>query len=217
MLLPFILSLLYSSILVLAIASEWALYEKAGKAGWICLVPIWNTLVLLEIVGKPWWWIFLFLLPIVNIIWAIWMVNMLSKSFGYNEGFTVGMILLPIVFFPILGFGSSKYIGPYGAGGADPSNPPDITKPEYDLNNWIIAVALFMIVNGLFWFILRMRMRFNPTAFSYFFSFLFGLIPVISAGLIKNKIWKILLIIFGTLFFAMQMAQMFQQFFEKFF
>jgi hypothetical protein len=39
---------------------------------------------------------------------------MLSKSFGKDEGFTVGLVLLGIVFFPILGFGSAQYLGPYG-------------------------------------------------------------------------------------------------------
>jgi hypothetical protein len=42
------------------------------------------------------------------------MVNMLSKSFGKDEGFTVGLVLLGIIFYPILGFGSAKYQGPYG-------------------------------------------------------------------------------------------------------
>ncbi|MBL7110903.1 MAG: hypothetical protein ISS19_03060 [Bacteroidales bacterium] len=217
MILPFILSLLYSSILVLALASQWAVYEKAGRAGWICLVPIWNLIVLLEIVGKPWWWLFLFMLPIVNVIWAVWMTNMLSKSFGYSEGFTVGLILLSFVFYPILGFGQSKYIGPYGAGGTDPANPPDIKKPVYDLNNWIIAIVLFMFVNSLFWFFLRRFVRFDPMILNYFLTFLFGLIPLISAGLIKDKTWKILLIILGTLYFAMQMAQLFEQLFRGIF
>ncbi len=39
---------------------------------------------------------------------------MVSKSFGKDEAFTVGLVLLQIIFFPILGFGSAKYLGPYG-------------------------------------------------------------------------------------------------------
>jgi len=217
MFLSFILSLVFSAVLVLTMASQWAVYEKAGRSGWICLVPIWNMVVFLEIVGKPWWWILLMLLPLVNVIWVIWMYNMLSKSYGYSEGFTVGLILLPVVFMPILGFGESKYVGPYGAGSVDPDNPPDIKKPEYDLNNWIIAIVLFMFVDSLFWMVFRARIRFDPMAFSYFFTFLFGLIPVISAGLLKDKTWKILLIILGTIYFAMQMGRIFGQLFEGIF
>jgi hypothetical protein len=217
MILAFVISLLYASILVLAIASQWAVYEKAGKAGWICLVPIWNMIVLLEIVGKPWWWLLLMMIPFVNFIWAIWMTNMLSKSFGYSEGFTVGLILLPVVFYPILGFGSSKYIGPFGTGTADPANPPEIKKPEYDLNNWVITVVLFLFVQSFFWFIYRMRSTFDPSGFSYFFSFLYGLIPLISAGFLKDKTWKILLIILGTIFFAITLAQSYFHLFERYF
>ena len=94
--------------------SEWKIFTKANKPGWACLIPIYSTLVLLEIIGKPWWWIFLFFIPIVNLVFAIWMINLLSKSFGKDEAFTVGLLLIPIIFYPILGLGSSKYIGPAG-------------------------------------------------------------------------------------------------------
>ena len=39
---------------------------------------------------------------------------MISKSFGKDEGFTVGLVLLGIIFWPILGFGDAKYQGPFG-------------------------------------------------------------------------------------------------------
>ena len=100
---------------LLVIVAQWMIYEKAGKPGWACIIPIYNMLVLLEIVGKPWWWLLLIMIPGINIIFTIWVLNLLSKSFGKDVGFTVGLILLSVVFFPILGFGSSKYIGPAGA------------------------------------------------------------------------------------------------------
>jgi len=96
------------------IAAQWKIYTKANKPGWACIIPIYNIIVLLEIIGKPWWWLLLMLVPVVNIIFAIWMANLLSKSFGKNEGFTVGLVLLPIIFYPILGFGDASYIGPAG-------------------------------------------------------------------------------------------------------
>jgi uncharacterized membrane protein YhaH (DUF805 family) len=102
------------AIVIFLIAAQWKIFEKAGKPGWACLIPIYNVIVLLEIVGKPWWWFLLMLIPIVNIVLAIWMTNLLSKSFGKDEGFTVGLILLPMVFYPILGFGDAQYKGPAG-------------------------------------------------------------------------------------------------------
>jgi hypothetical protein len=89
-LIPFII------ISVVMIIAHWKIYEKAGKPGWAAIVPIYNIIVLLEIVGKPVWWILLFLIPCVNIVFAIWTVNLLSKSFGQSEGFTVGLLLLGI-------------------------------------------------------------------------------------------------------------------------
>lgn len=107
--LPFLLV-----IAVIGIVSHWIIFTKAGKEGWEVLIPIYGTLVLLKIVGKPWWWILLLCIPFLNIIWAIWMMNMLSKSFGKDEGFTAGLVLLGYIFFPILAFSKAQYQGPFG-------------------------------------------------------------------------------------------------------
>ena len=108
-----ILSILFP-ILLLVILPTWFLYKKAGKPGWASIVPIYTTLIWLKIVGKPWYWILLFLIPYVNLIFLIWATNLTSKSYGKEEGFTFGLIFLPLIFYPILAFGSSKYIGPAG-------------------------------------------------------------------------------------------------------
>ena len=100
--------------LVLMIIAMWKIHTKAGQPGWACIVPIYNIIVLLRIVGKPWWWLFLLCIPLVNLIFLIIVYNKLSKSFGYGAGFTIGLIFLGIIFFPILAFGSSKYVGPGG-------------------------------------------------------------------------------------------------------
>ncbi len=93
------------------IASQWVIFGKAGKPGWAAIVPIYNTIVLLDIVGRPVWWIVLLLIPFVNIVILIIITNDLSKSFGKGVGYTVGLLLLSIVFYPMLAFGSDQYIG----------------------------------------------------------------------------------------------------------
>jgi hypothetical protein len=105
---------IYLALIVLMIASLWTIFKKAGKPGWACIIPIYNIIVLLEIVGKPWWWLLLMLIPIVNIVFAIWMLNLLSKSFGQSTGFTIGLLLLGIIFYPMLAFGNYTYVGPAG-------------------------------------------------------------------------------------------------------
>jgi hypothetical protein len=96
---------------VFLIICQWKIYTKAGKPGWACLIPIYNIVVLLEIVKKPIWWLLLMLIPVVNVFIAILIMIELAKVFGKDGGFTVGLILLPYVFYPILAFGDAKYIG----------------------------------------------------------------------------------------------------------
>ena len=107
-----VIILIYLASIVLIIASLWTIFSKAGKPGWASIVPIYNLIVLLEIVGKPWWWLLLMLIPIVNIVILIIVWHNLSLSFGKGGGFTVGLILLGIIFLPILAFGDAKYVGP---------------------------------------------------------------------------------------------------------
>jgi Family of unknown function (DUF5684) len=109
-----IVVVIYLAIIVLLIAAAWQIFTKAGEAGWKCLIPIYNTLVLLKIVGREWWWILLLLIPILNIV--IWLIIALdlAKSFGKGGGFGVGLFFLSFIFGPILGFGSATYIGPGG-------------------------------------------------------------------------------------------------------
>ena len=123
-----VLSVLFIPLFIvwlIVIIGQWKVYTKAGKPGWACIIPIYNIIVMLEIVGKPIWWIFLFLIPCVNIIFAIWTLNLLSKSFGQSEGFTIGLLLLGFIFWPILGFGNYQYLGPSAseAGGLRPRDP----------------------------------------------------------------------------------------------
>ncbi|NOY50576.1 MAG: hypothetical protein GXO88_08450 [Chlorobi bacterium] len=99
---------------VIYLAAIWRIFEKAGKPGWAALIPFYNCFVLLEIIGKPYWWFFMMFIPVVNIIFAVWIFNMLSKSFGQGEGFTLGLILLSIIFYPMLAFGNYEYQGPAG-------------------------------------------------------------------------------------------------------
>jgi hypothetical protein len=102
------------ALLVLMIASMWTIFTKAGQPGWAAIIPIYNIVVFMEIIRKPWWWLFLWMIPYIGIIWTIWGWNLMVKSFGKEEGFTIGVIFLGFIFIPILAFGDSQYIGPSG-------------------------------------------------------------------------------------------------------
>ena len=105
---------------LLLIVAMWKVFTKAGQPGWASIIPIYNIYIWCKIVGRPWWWILLMLIPFVNFIVAIILCIDLAKSFGKGVGFGIGLALLGIIFFPILGFGSAQYQGP-AAGGLTPA------------------------------------------------------------------------------------------------
>ncbi|MEO5924895.1 MAG: DUF5684 domain-containing protein [Bryobacteraceae bacterium] len=100
------------AVAAVTIVGMWKVFEKAGKPGWAVIVPIYNIIVMLEITGRPIWWVFLYLIPLVNFIFAIILYVDLAKSFGQGMGFAIGLMFLSFIFFPILGFGDAKYLGP---------------------------------------------------------------------------------------------------------
>ncbi|MGV7105243.1 DUF5684 domain-containing protein [Flavobacterium sp. U410] len=100
----------YLAVIIFFIGAYWKIFVKAGKPGWACIIPIYSAIVLLEIIKKPTWWLFMFFIPFVNIYYAVVATNELSKAFGKDTGFTVGLILLPFIFYPILGYGSAEYL-----------------------------------------------------------------------------------------------------------
>ncbi len=95
---------------VLMIISLWKIFKKAGKPGWASIVPIYNIYIMCEIAEKEWWYILLLCVPFVNIYAMIVLYNGMAKKFGKGGGFVVGMILLPVVFFPMLAFGKDATI-----------------------------------------------------------------------------------------------------------
>ena len=110
------------AIIVLSIAGLWKTFEKAGKPGWAAIVPIYNIIVMLEIVGKPLWWIVLFLIPLVNLVACFLVGIAMAGKFGKSAGFGVGLGLLPFVFYPMIGFGDAQF-NPAGVAPGIPGMP----------------------------------------------------------------------------------------------
>ena len=107
-----IMLILSFAVMAVVLASMWRMFTKAGKPGWAALIPIYNTVVLMQIIGRPEWWVLLLFVPFVNIYIAIVSTLELAKSFGKSTGFGVLMLFFPVIMYPMLGFGSSQYLGP---------------------------------------------------------------------------------------------------------
>jgi hypothetical protein len=104
-----VVSIVYLVVLILVLAGIWKSFAKAGQPGWASIIPIYNLVVLLQIAGKPIWWILLMLIPIVNLIVAIMVMVAVAQKFGKGAGFGLGLAFLGFIFWPILGFGDATY------------------------------------------------------------------------------------------------------------
>jgi Family of unknown function (DUF5684) len=102
----------YLVILLIMVVSLWKIFTKAGKPGWAALIPIYNLVVLLQMVRRPVWWVLLMLVPLVNIVVLIVVYDDVAKAFGRGVGTTLLLILLPFIGWPMLAFGSAKYTQP---------------------------------------------------------------------------------------------------------
>lgn len=94
---------------IILIASMWKLFTKAGQPGWAAIVPIYNIVVLMQIINRPTWWVLLMLIPFVNIVVAILVTFDLAKAFGKSTGFGLGLLILSVIFYPMLAFGDSQH------------------------------------------------------------------------------------------------------------
>lgn len=103
------------AIIVLVVAGMWTTFAKAGQPGWAAIIPIFNMYILCKVGGRPGWWVLLMFIPIVNIIILAILSVDVARSFGQGVGFGIGLWLLGIIFYPILGFGPAQYQGPAAA------------------------------------------------------------------------------------------------------
>lgn len=108
----YLLIVVYIAIILLVVAGMWGLFSKAGKPGWYSLIPILNTVAIVNIAGRPSWWFFLTLIPLVNIVVVFLIYHDISKAFGYGIGTTLGLLFLPFIFVPLIGLGGAYYTRP---------------------------------------------------------------------------------------------------------
>lgn len=101
------------AIIVLMLVGMYKIFEKAGEPGYKALIPIYNIIILIKIVGFSPWLVLLFLIPVANTVFAIIVLYRLSVSFNHDILFLVGLLLLPYVFIPYLGLSKDIYIEKY--------------------------------------------------------------------------------------------------------
>lgn len=84
---------------VIHFLGTWKLYQKAGRKAWEALVPIYNGIVLMQIINRPKWYVFLLFIPVVNLLMfpVVWVETI--RSFGKNTTLDTWLVLLTLGFY----------------------------------------------------------------------------------------------------------------------
>lgn len=98
--------------IILIIVPMCLIFKKAERKWWEAIIPFYNIYILTIIVGVPWWILIGFFIPIINYVTSAVMYYYLSKRFGYEIPFAVGLFFLPFIFLPVLGYGDAIYTKP---------------------------------------------------------------------------------------------------------
>lgn len=100
-------------IFVVVIAIRWRIFAKAGRPGWVALIPVFHQFMMLNVAGIPWWLIIIsfILFPLYAILWIIVRPFMIAKNFDKGFLYGLGLFLLPFIFWPLLAFSGAEYGG----------------------------------------------------------------------------------------------------------
>src|SRR5690606_38282067 len=97
---------------VIHLLGTWKLYIKAGRRAWEAEVPVYNAVVLMQIINRPKWWVILLFIPIVNLIMlpVVWVETL--RSFGKNSttDTVLGVVTLGLYIYYINYFEDVKYV-----------------------------------------------------------------------------------------------------------
>lgn len=106
-----ILAVIIIAIFVFTMISLAKIFKKANRSGISAIIPLYNFIVLLEITNLPTWYFILLLIPGVNIVFNVFIMMELARLFRKSKAFGLGLTFLPFIFYPILAFSNSEYIG----------------------------------------------------------------------------------------------------------
>lgn len=84
---------------VIHFLGTWKLYVKAGRKAWEAAIPVYNAVVLMQIIGRPKWWVILLFLPIINLLMfaVIWVETI--RSFGKKSTLDTVLVIATLGFY----------------------------------------------------------------------------------------------------------------------
>lgn len=96
---------------VLSVLAWREILIKAGRPGWAAFVPGYDLVELLRVAGRPWWWVFLLLIPLANAVPFLFLCLDLARAFGRGRLFALGLLALAPACQLILAYSDDRYNG----------------------------------------------------------------------------------------------------------
>jgi signal peptidase I len=129
----------FLAVQVLHFLGTWKLYVKAGRKAWEAAVPIYNGIVLMQIINRPKWWIILLFIPIVNLLMfpVIWIETIRTFGFYKKLDSLLAIVTLGLYIFYINYATDAKY------------NAERSVKPRSELGEWVSSIAFAIIAATL--------------------------------------------------------------------
>ena len=106
-----LLIILWIVMTVVLIVANWKIFTKAGKPGWAILIPIYNIIVMMQIIKKPLWWVIMLFIPLVNVVFCILIAYNMVLKFGQPGWHVVLALFIGIIYYPYLAFSKAEYQG----------------------------------------------------------------------------------------------------------
>lgn len=98
-------------IVLISLIGGMKVFKKANHNGIAAFIPFYHLIMLIEICNLPAMYFLFLFIPIANFIFYYKICEKLTRLFKKQDRFKYGLFLLPIIYFPILGFGKSEYAG----------------------------------------------------------------------------------------------------------
>jgi signal peptidase I len=129
----------FLAVQVLHFLGTWKLYVKAGRKAWEAALPIYNGIVLMQIINRPKWWIILLFIPIVNLLMfpVIWIETIRTFGFYKKLDSLLAIVTLGFYIFYINYATDAKY------------NAERSVKPQSELGEWVSSIAFAIIAATL--------------------------------------------------------------------
>jgi signal peptidase I len=131
--------LFFLAIQIIHFLGTWKLYQKAGRKAWEAAIPMYNGIVLMQIIKRPKWWIILLFIPIINLLMfpVIWIETI--RTFGFYKKIDSFLVIVTL----------GLYIFYINYGTNPTFNPDRRLKPQSELGEWVSSITFAIIAATL--------------------------------------------------------------------